>query len=245
MNKFFRSLTMAVTLLIVWQLIIWIFHLPDYFLPSPAQVFLELIHQAPVIFTQAKTTILETLLGLFFGVLFGGCAAIVVTIFKPLRLWVIPILVLSQAIPTFAIAPLLVLWLGYGIASKVATATIMIFFPIVTTLYDGLQQTSQIWLDIAKTMNASRWKILRYIQLPAAMPSFASGLRVAAAIAPIGAVVGEWVGSSSGLGYLMLNANARLDIPMMFAALFVLTMFTLILYFIVDRLLQRLIWWRQ
>lgn len=244
MNKFFRGLMIAVSLLIVWQLIIWMCHLPDYFLPSPVQVFLVLIHQAPVIFTQAETTILETLLGLLYGVLLGGFAAIIVTIFKSLRLWVIPILVLSQAIPTFAIAPLLVLWLGYGVASKVATATIMIFFPIVTSLYDGLQQTPQIWLDIAKTMNASRWKMLRYIQLPAAMPSFASGLRIAAAIAPIGAVVGEWVGSSRGLGYLMLNANARMDIPMMFAALFVLTMFTLILYFFVDRLLKKFIWWK-
>jgi len=120
----------------------------------------------------------------------------------------------------------------------------MIFFPIVTTLYDGLQRTPQIWLDMAKTMNASRFEILRHIQLPAAMPNFASGVRVAAAIAPIGAVVAEWVGSSRGLGYLMLNANARMDIPMMFAALLTLTVFTLLLYFIVDTVLKKLIWWK-
>ncbi len=240
-----RSAIITIGLLVLWQAIVWLGHLPAYILPSPLNVFHTLFEQASVIATQAQPTFIETLLGLCCGVLLGSLSAIVITVFKPLRLWVLPILVISQAIPTFAIAPLLVVWLGYGIASKVATATIMIFFPIVTTFYDGLHKTPQFWLDVAKTMNATRFQVLWRIQIPAAMPHFASGLRVAAAIAPIGAIVGEWVGSSQGLGFLMLNANARMQINTMFAALFVITLFTVVLYFIVDKSLNKLIWWKR
>ena len=103
----------------------------------------------------------------------------------------------------FAIAPLLVLWLGYGMASKVAMATLVIFFPVASTLYDGLRRADPGWLDLARTMNAPPRAVLLRIRLPAALPAFASGARVAAAVAPIGAVIGEWVGASAGLGYLM------------------------------------------
>ena len=147
-------------------------------------------------------------------------------------------LVISQAIPVFALAPVLVLWLGYGMASKVAMASLIIFFPVATSFYDGLRRTEPGWLDLARTMNASRWSALRRVRIPAALPSLASGLRVAAAVAPIGAVVGEWVGSSAGLGHLMLHANARLQVDLMFAALGTLALMALALYFAVDQALR-------
>ena len=164
-----------------------------------------------------------------------------------------PILVASQAIPVFALAPLLVLWLGYGMASKIAMATLIIFFPVTAAFLDGLRRTEPGWVDLAKTMTATSGngsgrgrdlRILRYIRLPAALPALASGLRVATAVAPIGAVVGEWVGSSAGLGYLMLHANARMQIDLMFAALFALTAFSLILWYTVDHCLRRLLPWQ-
>ena len=119
----------------------------------------------------------------------------------------------------------------------------MLFFPITSAFYDGLQNTPPGFLDLAKTMNATKWRLFCAIRIPAALPSLASGIRIAAVIAPIGAVVGEWVGSSRGLGYLMLNANARLQIDMMFAALIVMIALALALYFTVDKLLRVLIWW--
>jgi putative hydroxymethylpyrimidine transport system permease protein len=160
-----------------------------------------------------------------------------------------PLLVVSQAIPVFAIAPLLVLWFGYGIASKVAMAALIIFFPVAANFLDGLRRTEPGWLDLARTMTVGRpgaaLRILWHIRVPAALPALASGLRVAAAVAPIGAVVGEWVGSSAGLGFLMLHANARLQIDLMFAALLTLALFALVLYFTVDRGLTALIAWQR
>jgi putative hydroxymethylpyrimidine transport system permease protein len=120
---------------------------------------------------------------------------------------------------------------------------LIIFFPITAAFSDGLRRTESGWLDLARTMNASPLAILSQVRLPAALPAFGSGLRVATAIAPIGAVVGEWVGASSGLGYIMLNANARLDTAEMFAALMVLALMTIVLWTVVDQGLKRLLYW--
>jgi putative hydroxymethylpyrimidine transport system permease protein len=144
----------------------------------------------------------------------------------------------------FALAPLLVLWLGYGLGSKVAMATLIIYFPVASAFLDGLRRTEPGWLDQARVMNAGRLATLWHLRLPAALPALASGLRVAAAVAPIGAVVGEWVGSSAGLGYLMLHANARMQIDVMFAALALLAVFSVALYRLVDTAMRRLVSWQ-
>ena len=141
------------------------------------------------------------------------------------------------------LAPLLVLWFGFGLASKVVMATLVIFFPVTAAFSDGLRRTELEWLDLARTMGASPAALLRHVRLPAARPAFGSGLRVATAIAPIGAVVGEWVGASAGLGYVMLNANARIQTDVMFAALFVLAMVAILLWVAVDRALRRVLFW--
>ena len=154
-----------------------------------------------------------------------------------------PVLVVSQAIPVFALAPLMVLWFGFGMTAKILMAMLVIFFPVTANFADGLRRTPPGWLDLARTMNASPWAVLRHIRLPAALPAFASGLRVATAIAPIGAIIGEWAGASSGLGYVMLNANARIQTDLMFAALFILAVLTIALYVLVDRVLRRLLYW--
>jgi putative hydroxymethylpyrimidine transport system permease protein len=189
-------------------------------------------------------TAAEILMGLGFGALFGAASALTLSAFRPARRWLMPVLVVSQALPVFALAPMLTLWFGYGMASKVAMATLIIYFPVTSAFYDGLRRTEPGWLDLARTMGAGRIAVLRHLRLPAALPAFASGLRVAAAVAPIGAVVGEWVGSSAGLGYLMLHANARMQVSTMFAALVVLAAFSLILFFAVDRGLKRLVRWQ-
>ena len=123
-------------------------------------------------------------------------------------------------------------------------ATLIIYFPVTAALFDGLRRTDPGYLELAQTMGASRWTILRHIRIPNALPSFASGVRVATAVAPIGAIVGEWVGSSRGLGFLMLHANARLQIDVMFAALFVLAIMALLIYFSIDAALKKMIRWQ-
>lgn len=245
MKLFLRGLFIFIGMIIVWQLVIIIFQLPSYILPTPKSVLFTLIHRFGLIMHETKITVIETLLGLFIGMLFGSIAALIMASFRSVSLWVLPVLVISQAIPTFAIAPLLVIWFGYGMLSKIATAVIMIFFPVASSFYDGLSHTHQGWVNLAKTMNAKKWRFFWYIRIPAALPHFASGMRVATVAAPIGAVVGEWVGASQGLGFLMLNANARMQIDLMFAGLFILVIFSLALYFLVDNCLKRLIPWQR
>jgi putative hydroxymethylpyrimidine transport system permease protein len=238
-----RPLLVLAGLLLLWQALVWLTGVPRFLLPPPWLVGQTLLHAAPLLAHHALTTLLEILLGLLGGVLIGSASALAMALLPPLQPWLLPLLVLGQTIPVFALAPLLVLWFGYGLASKVAMAILIIYFPITAALFDGLRRTDPGWLELARTMGATRLRTLLRVRLPAALPAFGSGLRVATAVAPIGAVVGEWVGSSAGLGYLMLHANARLQIEVMFAALIVLMAMALALYVTVDRLLVRLMPW--
>jgi len=243
MSLLLRGIIVVTGLFLLWQLLVSIFQIPAYILPTPIEVFHTWYERLGTILNETYFTVTETILGLVLGIIFGCFAAIIMTYFKPLSWWMLPILIISQALPTFAIAPLLVLWFGYGMASKIVTTLLMIFFPITSSFYDGLSRTNTDWLDLAKTMNAKKWRIFTVIRIPAALPSLASGIRVATVAAPLGAIVGEWVGASKGLGFLMLNANARLQIDLMFAALLTLIVFSLILYFIVNKILKLLIPW--
>jgi putative hydroxymethylpyrimidine transport system permease protein len=234
-----------VILLLMWQMLVSISGVPVYILPGPGAVGGSLWNNLGLILEHAGTTALEILLGILLGTVLGSGSAVLLSYFQRARRWLLPLLVASQAVPVFAIAPLLVLWLGYGMASKVAMATLIIYFPVTASFYDGLRRIPRAWLELAQTMAAGRrWAIVRHVALPAALPALASGLRIAAAVAPIGAVVGEWVGSSAGLGYLMLHANGRMQVDLMFAALFVLALLAVTLYFAVDAGLNRLLPWQ-
>ena len=192
-----------------------------------------------------QTTLIEIILGILLGSFLGVTSALTMTLSPLLKRWMLPVLVISQAIPVFALAPILVLWFGYGMASKVAMAVLIIFFPVTSSFYYGMQRTEPQLLELARIMDGRPLAIMRYIVIPSALPAFASGLRVATAVAPIGAVVGEWVGSSAGLGFYMLHANARMQIDVMFAALTVLSVVSLLLYFLTDFAMGKLIFWES
>lgn len=228
-------------LLLVWQLIVTLSHTPAFILPPPLDVIETLFSQPLYLLQHAGVTLIEIVAGLILGCLSGLVSALILTAFQGVRRWLMPVLVISQAIPVFALAPLLTLWFGYGMASKIAMATLIIYFPVTAATFDGLRHTGRDWLDIAHTMQAGRLAVIRHIRLPAALPSIASGVRVAASVAPIGAVIGEWVGSSKGLGFVMLNANGRMQTDMMFAALFVLAILAVTLYWLVNRCLDALL----
>jgi putative hydroxymethylpyrimidine transport system permease protein len=238
-----RPLIILAGLICLWQIVVSLSSVPPYILPSPIEVAAAWWRRADVILEHALLTAAEILLGLALGAFLGACSALSMAYFRPARRWLLPVLVISQAVPVFALAPLLVLWFGYGIASKVAMATLIIYFPVTAAFHDGLRRTEPGWLDLARTMNASRASMLLHVRIPAALPALSSGLRVATAVAPIGAVIGEWVGSSAGLGYLMLHANARMQIDLMFAALFTLAVLAVALYFTMDALLRRAMPW--
>lgn len=230
-------------LLAVWWFVSSVSGVPSYLLPDPQSVGVALWQQRVLLMWSTLTTLSETMLGLLIGTILGSLCALVMVFSPVAQRWLMPLLLVSQAIPVFALAPLLVLWFGFGMASKVVMAVLVIFFPVTAAFSDGLRRTEIGWLDLARTMNASPARVLRFVRLPAAMPAFGSGLRVATAIAPIGAVVGEWVGASAGLGYVMLNANARIQTDVMFAALFVLALMAILLWVVVDRVLKRVLYW--
>lgn len=239
-----RALTVFAGLCVLWQAVVVFTGAEPWILPGPIQVAQTLWKELSLVGRHAVVTLVEIVLGLVLGCALGASSALLMLRFAPLSRWMLPVMVVSQAVPVFALAPVLVLWLGYGMASKVAMAVLIIYFPVTAAFHDGLRRTEPGWLDLARTLGASPSATLRHVRLPAALPAFASGVRVATAVAPIGAVVGEWVGSSAGLGHLMLNANARMKVDLMFAALAVLAVMAVMLYAGVDRALRHLTAWQ-
>ena len=195
------------------------------------------------ILNHTSITLIEIILSLLFGIILGSFFAVLISISETLKRWIMPILLASQAIPVFALAPLLILWLGYGMISKIVIGVLIVFFPITSNFTDALNQVPQELIDAGKTLNLSKIQLFWKIKIPSSLPGLCSGLRVAACFAPIGAVVGEWIGGSTGLGSFMIYSNARLQIDNMFAALIILIVITISLYHLIDLILKKLIWW--
>lgn len=244
-SGFLRALITAAVLLGIWHIAVLLLRPEPFILPGPIRVFEALVDNFGYLGRHALVTFSEIALGLLVGTLLGVSMALLVASWSFARQWILPLLVMSQALPVFAIAPLLVVWFGYGLGSKIVMTTIIIFFPITSAFQDGLRRTDPGLLDLARLARASRLQTLRLLRIPAALPALASGLRVAVAAAPIGAIVGEWVGASAGLGYVMLHANARSQVDVMFAALLILGVLAAVLWFTVDALLTRLIPWSE
>lgn len=229
----------------VWHGIVVVFHIPPFLLPSPTHVGEVLWTQFPSLMADAKVTGLEIVLGFGIATILGIINGILLQISPRFRRVMRPMLVVSQSIPVYALAPILVLWMGFDMTPKIAMAVIIIFFPITSAFYDGLRRTDTALIDMAKTMGASDIQILWHIRFFHALPALGSGLRVGAAVAPIGAIVGEWVGASAGLGYRMVYANARLRVDEMFASLIILVIMALALFYAVDSIVKKAIHWQQ
>jgi putative hydroxymethylpyrimidine transport system permease protein len=238
-----RGIAVVIGLVAIWQAVVSITGVPEFMLPPPLDVARALADDASLLAGHTAVTLAEILIGLLCGTALGIATALAMAAWRPARDWILPVIVASQAIPVFALAPILVLWLGFDLGPKIAMATLIIYFPVASAFFDGLRRTDPGHLDLARTMGAARGTVLRRIRVPAALPSLASGLRVGVAVAPIGAVVGEWVGASAGLGHLMLHAKARVETPRMFAALIVLAVIGVVLYLAADRLLRRAVPW--
>ncbi|WP_424989612.1 ABC transporter permease [Fluviibacterium sp. S390] len=238
--RILNALFVTAVLLGLWQTLVTLADLPPFILPGPVRVAQALWNNAGLIGWHALVTFSEVLAGLVLGSALGIVTALQLATSGLARRLIRPALVLTQALPVFALAPILTLWLGYGLWSKVLMAVLIIYFPVTSAFFDGLMQTPRGYLDLAQTMQATPRQRLWRIRVPAALPGLASGLRLAAVYAPIGAVIGEWVGASNGLGYLMLLANGRAKIDLMFAALVVLACLTLTLHVLVSRACDRL-----
>ena len=239
----FRILVTFIVIIVFWYIICLLFELPSFILPSPDLVAIALFNNFSEILNHSLITLLEILLSLSFGIVLGSFFAVLISLSKRLKRWVMPLLLASQSIPVFALAPILVLWFGYGISSKVVIGTIIVFFPIASNFSDALNKIPKEYIHAGQTLGFSKLQIFNLIKLPNALPGLFSGIRVGACFAPIGAVVGEWIGGSHGLGSYMIYSNARLQIDNMFAALIILIIITISLYHFIDLILKKLIWW--
>lgn len=239
----FRILITFLVIIIFWYIICLLFELPSFILPSPDLVAIALFNNFSEILNHSSITLLEILLSLFFGIVLGSFFAVLISLSETLKRLIMPLLLASQSIPVFALAPILVLWFGYGISSKVIIGTIIVFFPIASNFSDALNKIPKEYIHAGQTLGFSKLQIFNLIKLPNALPGLFSGIRVGACFAPIGAVVGEWIGGSQGLGSYMIYSNARLQIDNMFAALIILIVITISLYHLIDLILKKLIWW--
>ncbi len=234
-----RGLASFAITLALWQGIVALGLLPAFVLPAPVAVIETALKSRALLATHFAVTLIEVLSGLFIGAILGMSLAVMLQLLPPLRRYADPVLAASQSVPVFVLAPVLTIWLGYGLGPKVAMTVLIVFFPVLSSLTDAMDALPEADLDLARIAGASRWRSVRFLRFPHAQPSLASGLRVAATYAPTGAVIGEWIGASKGLGYLMLMANARSQTALMFAALALILGLTVTLRAGVTALMRR------
>jgi ABC-type nitrate/sulfonate/bicarbonate transport system permease component len=214
----------------IWEAAVHLYAIPHYILPAPSAIAMTMVEKRSSLAGHALVTLQEMLLG--FGLAAGSAMVLAVLMFEwpVLEKALYPYVIGSQTVPVFAIAPLLVVWFGYGIPSKVLMAAVIVFFPIVLNTLDGLKSTDADVVNLLQVMQASRWQLLWKVHLPSALPFILSGAKIGISISTIGAVIGEWVGSKAGLGRLMLDANSQLQVSLVFAAIFCLSLMGLGLF---------------
>lgn len=238
------AVSALIVVVLLWEAAVRIFAPAAFLLPSPLQVFATLYENLPFLARHAGITLYEMLAGLGIGGIAGVSTAIILAQSRIAKNLLLPAIVTTQTLPVFAIAPLLVVWFGFGAGSKIAMAALIIFFPIASAFHDGLTAVDRHWLDLARSWGANRSQTLVSIRAPAALPSLASGFKIAATLAPIGAIVGEWAGASGGLGYVMLQANARMQTDLVFACLVLLAAMAFLLRQSVSLVADRLVYWQ-
>ncbi|MFH1153517.1 MAG: ABC transporter permease [Pseudomonadota bacterium] len=240
----FSGVLMAL-ILGLWESACRVWDIPVFILPPPSRILMTAVNKAFLLAPHALVTGLEILLGIALALSLAVPLAVVMFSRPWLEKALSPFLVASQAVPVFAVAPLLVVWLGYGIASKVLMAGVIIFFPITVSLLEGFKACDREYQILFRLMGAGFWKTMRLLYWPWAMPYFFAGLRVGVTVATIGAVIGEWVGAQKGLGYLMIQANARLKVDLVFAAILWLSVMGLGLWAGVGWLEKKTLYWKH
>lgn len=229
-----RPLLVIVAVLVLWELAVQLFRIPAYLIPAPGAVVGQLIADWPELWRQTLVTTYATLGGFALTIVVAIPLAVLIAYSRLMESLIYPILVFSQSVPKVAVAPLFVVWFGFGVLPKVIAAFLLGFFPVVVSTVMGLKSVEPDMIDLARSMKATRLQIFIKIRFPQALPSIFSGLKVAVTLAVVGAVVGEFVGSNSGIGYVLQIANGNFDLPLMFAALFLLSMIGVVLFAAVD-----------
>ncbi|MBZ9635069.1 ABC transporter permease [Clostridium sp. FP1] len=217
-------------ILFIWQIAIDKWKVPQYILPSPKDIIITLVNILPSITKHIYATLCEALIGFTISILLALILAILMDNVKLIKKCVYPILVVSQTIPIIALAPLFVIWFGFGTLPKIIVVVLVCFFPIVISLMDGLESVDMDMINLLKTMGASKFKIFTMVKLPASTVNFFSGLRIAATYSIMGAVIGEWLGGDKGLGVYMIRAKNSYALDKVFAVIIIIVLLSMGLF---------------
>ncbi|MCQ8828532.1 ABC transporter permease [Streptomyces malaysiensis] len=240
-----KAVAGIVGLFVVWQLVVIIFSPPEYLAVGPISAFDELIKRPDYFASNTWVTLQEALAGFALGTALGILCGAVLHYSPTVRSFLYPALIAIDTIPKVALAPLFIVWFGFGFESKAFVAMAIAFFPLVINTYDGLSSVPHELQELARINKASPWKKMTKIDFIYAIPSIFSGAKISISLAVGGAVVGEFIAGSKGLGYVILLANSQVDLPSMFAAFIVLAAIALALFFIVDFAGRKLVPWKN
>ena len=238
-------LALLAVILAGWEAAVRAFGVPFYILPAPSRIAGVLVADHALLLGEAAVTLGEVLLGFAIAFVVGVVLALTIFSSRTVERAVYPLVIASQTVPVFAIAPLLVVWFGYGVLSKIVMAALIVFFPIVVNTVDGLRAADPDMVNLLKILGAGPGQIVRRVRVPAALPFVFSGTRIAIATSVIGAVIGEWVGSTRGLGYLMIHANAQLHVDLVFAVIVYLSVMATALFWTVSLVEWVALPWRR
>lgn len=243
LNKYISTITF-IFIIVIWQIAGYLNLLPKFIIPTPLEIMDSFIKNYSTLWIHTKVTILEALLGLVIGVLIGWILAIIMDSFSIFNKAIYPILVITQTIPTIALAPILVLWLGYGITPKIVLIVLTTAFPIIISILDGFRHCDKDTIILLKLMNANKWQILYHVKIPNALSYFYAGFRVSVSYAFIAAVVAEWLGGFEGLGVYMIRAKKLFEYDTMFAIIILISAISLISIQLVKISEKKFIKWK-
>ncbi|TDD55025.1 ABC transporter permease [Nonomuraea terrae] len=229
-----RPLALLVACFAVWWVVSAARLVEPYLVPSPGSTLQVMRDKAGYIWHHGWVTTYETLLGFAIAVAVGVLAAVIMVYSSTVEKTLYPVLLFAQVVPKIAIAPLFIVWLGFGIAPKIVVAVLIAFFPVVISMVTGLKSVDPEMVQLSATMGAGPLQTFVKIRFPASLPHLFSGLKVAVTLAVTGAVVGEFVGANEGLGFVILQANGNLDTPMLFAGLIVMSLIGVVLFLLVE-----------
>jgi ABC-type nitrate/sulfonate/bicarbonate transport system permease component len=248
-SKWFKAgwppIMVVFLLLVVWQVAVAVFQIELWFLPDPLYIINEGVHNFTTLWMHTKATIKLTLIGFSIGVLIGIGVSWLLHLVPGFKRGFYPILVLSQNIPMIALAPLLMIWFGFGILPKIIVITIVCFFPIAVALMDGYLQTDPIMISYMKMIGATRLQIFRKLELPHALPSLFSGLKISATYAVSGAMISEWLSSDKGIGYYMKLQKAGFRTDRVFDSIFIIVLLSILLFYFIVILESIVIRWKS
>lgn len=245
LKKYSGSVILVIILFIAWELFARWYNIPFIF-PSPSQIALKLWDlRELLLFVHLPATLTIILVGLVISIVLGVSLAIAMHMSGLVERTFFPLVITSQTIPIIALAPIFVLWFGYGIESKVVVTVLITFFPITVSTFDGLRSTSKDLADLLRTMGASRKEVFLKLEVPSALPYFFSGMKVAVTLSVIGAAIGEWLGANAGLGYFSRRMMTQFDGAGVFAPIVLLSLLGIVLFLIVKILETRWLKWRK